>query len=749
MLPPELDCGLQRSSSRPMPQRATLLTLLTMLTLASCGYESPSSSSSPLAIVTSSLNNGQVGMPYTAALHAAGGTPPYVWSVVGGSLPIGLSLDPTGLVKGTPGAVANHQSFELQLRDSGSPAQTATASLQLNIGPATISVTLSRANIGLTTNQQISLSAKTSDVAGLTWSISPSGGSFSSVTSLSGSPVTFTAPAVAGIYTVTATSVTDGHTAASAAIGVTDLTGIYTYHNDLARTGTNFQEYALTPANVNASTFGKLFSCTVDGAVYTQPLWVANLTVAGNKHNVVFVATEHDSVFAFDADQTPCKQLWSASLVDSAHGASADETAVLSAGPDPLVAGGGAIVPETGITGTPVIDPVGGILYVVSKSVDATGTYFYQRLHALNLVTGTEQKGSPVTIAATYPGTGDGGSTVEFNPKSQLQRAGLALANSTVYISWASHGDAPPYYGWIIGYTYDGSSFTQSAVLNVTPNVGYGGIWMSGAAPAVDAVGNIYVLTGNGTFDADNAGPLANNDYGDSLLQLASNLSVTQYFSPSDQALGMSDDLDFGLSGPVLIDLPAGAPVNHLLVGGGKDGIIRVFDRDSLGGYGDQYMRQSFSVSGGIYPPASWSNNLFVSTAAFLYAYQLDPTTALFSAATSTATMTGTHPAPPSISAAKDASGIVWTIADAPNCFINSQVSQSGATATLVAFDATNLGNELWNSSVDANDAPGQAVSFGVPTIANGKVYIGTHGSGTGACSIAGNTGELAVYGLK
>ncbi len=227
------------------------------------------------------------------------------------------------------------------------------------------------------------------------------------------------------MYTVTATSVTSPTTSASTTFAITDLAAVATYHNDLARDGANTQEYALTTSTVNTSTFGKLFSCTVDGAVYAQPLWLANVTVNGAKRNVIFVATQHDSLFAFDADNntSPCTPLWNVSLIDSNHGGSSGETTVPSGMSGFLVgSGNGDITPEVGVTGTPVIDPSTGTLYVVSKSVNLSGPTFYQRLHAIDITTGNEKFGGPANITpsnVTYPGRGDGGSTVSFDAQTR------------------------------------------------------------------------------------------------------------------------------------------------------------------------------------------------------------------------------------------------------------------------------------------------------------------------------------------
>ena len=710
------------------------------------------------AITTTSLANGLLGTSYSTTLAASGGTAPLSWSLTAGSLPNGLTLDgSTGAITGVPTTAANQIPLTFQVQDSSSPVQSRSANLVMNISPNPISIAISPQAAGATVTQLISFTATTNDNAGVNWSISPSGGSFKPASSLSGVKVTLTAPAAAGVYTVTATSVTNAAQSSSVTIGVTDLAGVYTYHNDPARDGVNSQEYSLTTANVNTTTFGKLFSCSVDGSIYAQPLWVANLTVKGAKHNVVFVATQHDSLFAFDADASPCAQLWSVSLIDSLHGATSGEVTVPSGVPGFKVGeGDGDITPEIGVTGTPVIDPASGILYVVSKSMNAAGTTFYQRLHAIDLATGNEKPGAPAVIAATFPGTGDGGTLDTFNSQQELQRAGLALVNGSVYIAWASHEDIAPYYGWMIGYTYSGSAFRQSAVLNVTPNATLAGIWMSGGAPAADSSGNLYVITGNGGFDAANASA-PNNDYGDSFLKLSAGLAVSQYFTPSDQSVDDADDLDFGSGGAaVLADLPAGSPVTHLVVGGGKDGNLYALNRDAMGSSGDSNAWQELNIGFGIFSTgAFWNANFYIgAVGAPLLAYPLNPATAKFH---SSFAMSSNSPnagfsypgTTPSISAKGSVNGIVWALDNSRFC---TSKSPGCGPAVLHAYDATWLPSELWNSSMagDGSDAAGNAVKFTVPTVANGKVYVGTRGNNSGG--VFGSTsvsGELDVYGLK
>lgn len=595
------------------------------------------------------------------------------------------------------------------------------------------------------------------------WSVTPAGSGFSSTTSSSGSPITLTAPQTAGTYTITASSTVDPTQSTSIQIGVTGLSGVYTYHNDLARDGVNDQEYALKPGDVNSSSFGKLFSCTVDGAIYAQPLWVANLPVNGGQHNVVYVTTAHDSLYAFDADASPCEKLWRISLIDVSHGGTGNETTVPTGSTGYAVGKGyGDITPETGAIGTPVIDPATNTLYVVSASMNAAGTDFHQRLHAIDITTGAEKPGSPVSIAATVPGAAYGGTSVAFDPRMEVQRAGLALVDGTVYIAWGSHEDAQPFFGWLIGYTYDGAAFTRGHVLNTAPNTGEGGIWMSGGAPAVDRQGRLYVLTSNGGFDANSA-TVPNDDYGDSLLQLSSpGLQVLGYFTPSDEANDALRNNDFGSGGAtVLTDLPAGSPITHLAIGGGKDGNLYVFNRDSLGGFGDGMAWQELSAGaevdlgthGVIFATGAILDDTYylAGVGGPLQAYTLDPSTARLSlSATSTTPSAGFKfpGATPSISADGSTNGIIWLVDtsqfctgdDAPGC----------GPAVLYAYDAANVSRELWSSSASDADEAGNAVKFVVPTVANGKVYVGTRGNNTGgAYGSTDTSGELDVYGLK
>jgi hypothetical protein len=730
-----------------------------------------------LAVTTTSLPGAQVGKAYTATLTATGGTPPLTWSIAAGSLPAGLSLTPsTGVIAGTPTAAVNSDALTFAVADSNVPAQQKSVNLALSVASSSISIVITPRAAALTLGQTATLSVSTNDPAGVTWSLAPAGGSFAPVQSVNGTSTTFTAPSTAGTYTITATSVTNPTQSNSVALGVTDLAGVFTYRNDGARDAVNAQEYALTAGSggtggsVAPASFGKLFSCIADGAVYAQPLWAANLTINGARHNVVFVASAHDSLFAFDADANPCVQLWSVSLIDTNHGANAGEITVPAGTTGHLVGVGyGDITPEVGVIGTPVIDSSSGTLYVVSKSMDPSGTNFYQRLHAIDVTTGLEKANSPVLIQGTFPGTGDGATTTTFSARYENQRAGLALINGSVYIAWAGHEDGPPYYGWLMGYTYGSAGFTQVSVLNVTPNVQYGGIWMGGGAPSADASGHLYVITGNGGFDA-NSSSGTHNDYGDSLLQLSvtpnpttpsAAFNVSQYFTPGDQQSDKDNDQDFGAGGAaVLANVSSGGGTVGVVVGGGKDGSLYILNQASLGGFSgsDATAWQKIVTGYHIFSTvAMWNDTIYLGPTSFtvtspapLISYALQtstPASSFVQQAQSTATFGFPGPSP-AISATGTTNGVVWALDNSQYC---TNQSQGCGPAVLHAYDATSLA-ELWNSSMAAAgaDTAGNAVKFTVPSIANGKVYIGTRGNNTGgALGSTSVAGELEVYGLQ
>ena len=718
--------------------------------------------------------------PATASVRAGGGTQQFTatvhndwhhrgvrWTLSGagcsastcGTLSATTSASGAPITYTAPRNVPNPATVSLTATSVSNAAKRASATITVTGSSAARSVTILPKRAGLTVTQTLSVTATVQNdvsAAGVTWSASGlacSGitcGTFANATS---SSATYAAPNTPGIYSITATSVADVTKGASISLGVTDLKGVLTYHNNLSRDGTNTHEFALTPSNVNTSTFGKLFSCQADGAIYAQPLWVPNLTVAGASHNVIIVATQHESLYAFDADATPCTTLWRVNLVDSAHGGSSGETSVLSAGSGALVGSGyGDISPEVGITGTPVIDPTSNTIYVVSKSVNAS-TQFFQRLHAINLTTGSERV-APHSIdsSISVPGTGAGSvaGRVAFDPRNESQRAGLVLSNAVVYVAWASHEDHDPYHGWVMGFNASTLAPVANAVFNSTPNqvgtLSYsrGGIWMGGGAPAVDAAGNLFFITGNGTFDANTGG----SNYGDSVVRLstASGLSVADYFTPLDQASLDANDTDFGSgAATILVDQPAG-PVTHLVIGGGKQGNLFLLNRDSMGKFSSSTNNvvQTVNLGNSIFAtPVFWQNNLYVAGVGSLKQFAFNSTTGKFNGAPFSQSSTSYRfpGATPSVSSNGVTNGIIWALDNGPYC--TPQSPGCGATV-LHAYDATNLATELWNSSQAAanRDLAGHAVKFTVPTVANGKVYVGTRGNDSSLL------GELEVYGL-
>jgi hypothetical protein len=737
----------------PLRNPFLVIIFLTMTALLSaCGGSGSGKVADPppaaLAISTSSLPTGQTGVAYSAVLAATGGTPPYTWTLTSGTFPAGLMLNAaTGAITGTPTQAVTSTPLTFQLTDSSTPAASRSVKLMLTISSTSVGITISPKLAGLTVTQTLMVFATVAnDTSKKAVSWSATGGSFSSNASASGASVTYTAPATAGIYTITATQTSDVTQRVTATIGVTDLHGVYTYHNDVSRDGVNSSEYALTTANVNSSTFGKLFSCQADAAIYTQPLWVSNITIGGTKHNVVVVATMRDTVYVFDADASPCVTYWHTQFIPSGE-------TFYTAGDVST----NSIFPDIGILGTPVIDSTSNIIYLVTKTknINGPGPIVHQRLHALNLADGTEIANSPVELdsSITVPGNCEGGSTIAFNVARENQRPGLALVNGVVYIAWASHGDVDPYHGWIVGF--NASTLSRVSAFNTSPNAAEGlgycraGIWMSGGAPAADAAGNLYVITGNGIFDGTSA-------FGDSFLKLGATngLSLTDWFTPMGQLSLNAFDQDLGAGGAaVLVDQTSG-PHPHLIVGVGKSQVLYLLDRTNMGHFtsgGPDKVVQALNISESSFStPAFWQNTLyFFGFNGPGLAYTFLPASDTFNPAVASAT-TPSFSFPgssPSVSSNGNSNGIVWMI-DAHSFGTGDDGPGTAGPAVLHAFDATNLRTELWNSSQVPADVAGNAVKFTVPTVANGKVYIGTRGNDTtlGAGTVFG---EVDVYGLK
>jgi len=498
---------------------------------------------------------------------------------------------------------------------------------------------------------------------------------------------------------------------------------VTTYRNNPARSGENLQETVLAPSNVTPAQFGKLFSHSVDGQVYAQPLYLASLSIPGKGiHNVVFIATAHDTVYAFDADSIDgpnASPLWQVSLADVDAG---DRPATVSD-----VLGCSSMVPEIGITGTPVIDTATRTLYVVALTIRQDS--FVHQLHALDAATGAERPGSPVVIDAMVTGTGDSFSSsgfVPFHSYLQKNRAGLLLLNNVVYTAWTSYCDTGPYHGWLIAH--DATTLRQLSVFNSSPNSWAASFWMGGAAPAADDGGNIYVISGNGPFDGDKNG----TDFGDSVLKLSptSGLALADYFTPHNQSDLNRADLDLGSSGAVLLPDAAGSGAHpRLLISAGKEGRIFVLDRDQMGHFnpnGDSQIVQS--VEGAIGPlygaPAYFNQTVYFSAANdVLKAFSISAGRLAATPSARASQVFGYPGAVPTISANGTSNGIVWLL-------------EGGTGGTLHAYDAANVAIELYNSQTNASrDSLGSFVRFTIPTVANAKVYVGTANS-------------VAVFGL-
>jgi len=499
-------------------------------------------------------------------------------------------------------------------------------------------------------------------------------------------------------------------------------TDVTTYHNDIAQTGQNTTETKLTQANVHSTTFGLLHNLAVDGRVDAEPLYLSQLSVAGSGHNVVFIATEHDSVYAFDSDTGA--QLWKVSLLGSGETTSDDR-------------GCGQVSPEIGITSTPVIDRTAGahgILYAVAMSKN--GATYFQRLHALDTTTGAELEGGPVAIQATYPGTGanSSGGQVVFDPKQYKERAALLLLNGVVYTSWASHCDFNPYTAWIIGYNQ--TTLAQTSVLNLTPNGSEGSIWQSGGGLAADPQGNIYALMANGTFETtlDANGFPNKQDYGNGFVKVSTTggtLKVADYFNMSNTVNESGQDADLGSGGPMVFpDLNYGtASTLNLAIGAGKDGNIYVVDRNNLGKFSatsnNVYQELQGALPNGIWGVPAYFNST-------VYFCDINSTLKSFAITNGKLSATPVHTAAsftypgvlPSISANASSNGIVWAI-------------ENTGPAVLHAYSASDLTQELYNSNQAANsrDHFGTGNKFITPMIADGKVFAAT-------------TNSVAVFGL-
>ncbi len=608
--------------------------------------------------------------------------------------------------------------------DTGQRGSSVAISDNAPGSPHTIGLSGTGTGFGVTPHSAVltlNMTQQFSAAGSVTWSVdgivggSPTSGTISS-TGL------YSPPNTPGTHTVTASN---SQNQASATVYITNYPGTYTFHNDNLRTGQNNSETVLSPANVNPIQFGKLFSYSIDGIAFASPLYVAGVNIPNNGiHNVVYVATENDSVYAFDADGLTSTPLWHVSFLKSG----------VTTVPCGDVGECGDIPVQIGITSTPVIDPTSGTIYVVAKTKE--GTNYVQRLHALDIRTGAEKFGGPVVITASVPGTGidSQGGKETFNSLRENQRTGLLLSNGVIYFAFGSHGDNSPWHGWVLGY--NAATLQQVLAYNDTPNgsFGGGGIWQSGGGLATDATGSIYFTTSNGDFDANNGGV----DYGDTIAKLGTNGTVVDYFTPYDESVLSSNNLDLGSAGPVLlVDQPT-SQYPHLLISAGKDGTIYVVNRDNMGHYNPNNNNQIVQTLAGALPNGDQESGNFSAPVYYngyvyfaavndsLKAFQL--INGLLSTGP-TSVSSAIYPnrgGSFAVSAYNNTNAILWAIQD----------NGTSSPGTLFAYDATNLANELYNSSESGNrDTLDSAAKFSIPLVANGKVFVTSQS-------------QLTVYGL-
>jgi Abnormal spindle-like microcephaly-assoc'd, ASPM-SPD-2-Hydin len=614
--------------------------------------------------------------------------------------------------------------------------QTVTVSGTGTLANALIKIEPDHAAISPIQTQQLTATVTGIPNPNIAWAVDGIAGGNTTVGTISSSGL-YTPSTTPAMHIIQATNLDNTQQTAAAFMAVNNYAGTFTGRNDSMRTGQNLNEVALTTGNVNRTQFGKLFTYPVDGYVFAQPLYVPRVNIGGASHNVVYVATESDSVYAFDADNnlTGGGLLWQTSFINPTN----NVTTV----PQGEVENGNDIPVQVGITGTPVIDPTAGpngTLFVVARTKEISNgvTSYVQRLHALDLTTGAEQSGSPVIVQATVSGSGAGssGGQVAFDPLRENSRPALLLTNGTIYICWASLEDILPFHGWVIGYSE--TTLQQTTAFNTTPNGSEGGIWQGGDGAMADASGNVFVVTSNGTFDASTGGGI---DYGDTVLKLTAPngiLSVGDYFSPFNQSTLSTLNWDLGGGGAMLLPDQSG-PYPHVMFVGGKGSTIYELNRDFLGGFSatanqnlltiPTVLGASLQGSGNRGGPAYWQSQVYyVGSAGYPMQFSMQGGLISTLPIVQSTKSFGYPGASPVVSANGNTNGILWALQT--DRYFNS------LPASLHAFDASNVSRQLYNSSDNATrDVAGPAVKFTAPTVANGKVYVGTQT-------------EVDVYGL-
>lgn len=591
---------------------------------------------------------------------------------------------------------------------------TYTSSANFTV-PAVAGVQVTPRRMPLTSSQTQQFTASTA----VTWAVDGIVGGNSTVGTITAGGL-YTPPQAEGSHVITATSTADATQKGTATVWVTNHPGVFTYHNNNARTGLNDREIALSPANVSTSTFGKLFSYAVDGDIYGQPLYVANVSIPGiGTRNVVYVATQHGSIYAFDADGRSRAPLWVRTFIDPANN--------ITPVPVSEADGTSCCFSEIAFTSTPVIDPATRTLYAAGK-LSENGRIVY-RLHALDMTTGQPRANSGLEIRASIRGSGydNVGGLVTFNPVRQAQRPGLLLHNGVIYVAFGSHHIIDPWHGWLMGY--DASTLEQLYVFNTTPDARKGGIWQGAGGPAADDQGNIYVGTGQGTFDAHVGG----RNYGDTFLKLRpsmGSMAVLDFFTPHNFQFLEQYDRDLGSGGVMVLPPLPDAAVPNLLLGTGKEGNIFLVNRDNMGRYnsgndGHAVQKLPYALAQHRGMPAYWNRNLYFAAASdVMKQFRFQNGLLTTSPVAQSAATFGYPGSTPSISANGNSNGIVWSL------------HHSGGPAVLYAFDASNISKLLYSSAqLPTRDSAGPSVRFAVPTVVNGRVYVG-------------GKKQLTVYGL-
>ena len=713
--------------------------LIVSLSLAGCSGVStpgnnasgPGDSSAAPSIATQPTNQTvTAGQTATFSVTAAGTAPlSYQWQK--GTTAITGATSASYTTAATTASDSGAQ-FSVVVKNSAGNIASNAATLTVNAAPVAPSITQQPSNQTVTAGQAATFSVTAAGIAPLSYQWQQGTTPIAGATSASYTTAPTTTSESGSQYRVVVSNSAGSATSNSVSLTVNAAapatTDVLTYHNDIARTGQNLTETTLTTSNVTSAKFGKLGFYSVDGLVDAEPLYASNVIVPNNgtnngTHNVLVVATENDSVYAFDADSGAT--IWQLSMLKSGETASDNR-------------GCGQVTPEIGVTSTPVIDRTrgpNGAIYVVAMSKDGSGNY-HQRLHALDLALGTELFSGPVEIQASYPGTGDdnNGSNVLFDAKQYKERAALLLLNGIVYLSWASHCDIRPYTGWIMGYSE--STLAQKTVLNITPNGSEGAIWMAGAGLAADNSGNIYFLDANGEFDTTlNAqGFPSKGDYGNAFMKLSSSgnqLAVADYFEMDNQSSENNTDTDLGSGGTIVLpDLGDGAGQTvHLAVGAGKDGNLYVVNRDSMGKFSANnssiYQELAGGLPGGMFAmPAYFNNTVYYGPVGSpILAFTISNAKLPATATMQTSNSFGYPGTTPSISANGASNGIVWAV-------------ENTSPAVLHAYNANTL-IELYNSNQASNgrDQFGAGNKFITPMIVNGKVFVGT-------------TNGVAIFGL-